>query len=262
MTKPLLVALLQVRIYLRDKGDLAFSLLLPIAIFALSYGAFGEITFRGTAHVVNEDREGAYSTEFVERLDGVDGVKVELLSKESADAKLDRADLLLVLYIPEDFSDKLDSGEPAQLVFKQRGNGGDEGQIIASIARGVAGDMAQEFQVRNQVSEVLAGTDIGQNVIDLTVEKFLEDEREHPTVSVEENTAGEDVDPVHEFLPGIVLLRDTEDITLLEGNVILWLRLGQVGDKFACLDNSHILPESIGIAFDPGCTVYKRKIIR
>ena len=206
MAKPLLVALLQVRIFLRDRGDLAFSLLLPIAIFALSYGAFGEITFRGTATVVNEDREGVYSAEFVERLDEVDGVRVELLSRESADAKLDRADLLLALYIPEGFSDKLASGETAQLVFRQRGNGGDDGQIIASIARGVADKMAQEFQVRRQVGEVLAGSGIDQGVIDVAVEEFLGLERENPTVRVEEDIAGEDIDPVHEFLPGIVTM--------------------------------------------------------
>jgi len=60
IVRPLLIALLQVRIYLRDKAELAFSLLLPIAIFALSYGAFGELQFRGTAYVVNEDQGGAY----------------------------------------------------------------------------------------------------------------------------------------------------------------------------------------------------------
>ncbi|MEE9491093.1 MAG: hypothetical protein V3V80_02170, partial [Dehalococcoidia bacterium] len=71
--RPLLVALLQVRIYLQDKGDLAFSLLLPIAIFALMYGAFGGQTlFHGTAHIVNQDQEGTYSALLIERLEGVD----------------------------------------------------------------------------------------------------------------------------------------------------------------------------------------------
>ena len=121
MARPLLVALLQVRIYLRDKADLAFSLFLPIAIFALMYGAFGGQTlFHGTAHVVNEDQGATYSTLFIERLKEVDNLDVSLLSASKADSKLDRADLLMVLYIPEGFSDKLASGEQAQLVFKQR----------------------------------------------------------------------------------------------------------------------------------------------
>jgi len=137
-----------------------------------------------------------------------------LLSMVKADSKLDRADLLMVLYIPEGFSDKLAAGEPAQLVFKQRGNGGDEGQIVASIVRGVASEMAQEFQVRSQVGEALAGSDIEQSVIDITVEELLDRERGNPTVTVEEDIVGGDNDPVYEFLPGIVTMFVLFAITL------------------------------------------------
>ena len=207
MVRPLLVALLQVRIYLQDKADLAFSLLLPIAIFALMYGAFGGQTlFHGTAHIVNQDQEGTYSALFIERLEELDSLDVKLHSASKADSKLDRAELLMVLYIPNGFSDRLASGEQAQLVFKQRGNGGDEGQIVASIVRGVAQEMAQGFQVRSQVGEALAGSGIGQGDIEITVQKFLEREREHPIIGVEEETVGGSPDPVNEFLPGIVTM--------------------------------------------------------
>ena len=213
--RPLLVALLQVRIYLQDKGDLAFSLLLPIAIFALMYGAFGGQTlFHGTAHIVNQDQEGTYSALLIERLEGVDNLDVKLHSASKADSKLDRADLLMVLYIPEGFSDKLASGEQAQLVFKQRGNGGDEGQIVASIVRGVAQEMAQEFQVRSQVGEALAGSGIDQSHIDVTVQQVLDRERESPIVAVGEETMGSSPDPVNEFLPGIVTMFVLFAITL------------------------------------------------
>ncbi|MGB3129774.1 MAG: ABC transporter permease, partial [Dehalococcoidia bacterium] len=187
--------------------DLAFSLLLPIAIFAVMYGAFGGQTlFHGTAHVVNEDQGGAYSALFIEWLEEVDNLDVELLSASKADARLDRADLLMVLYIPHGFSDRLTSGEQAQLIFKQRGNGGDEGQIVASIVGGVADQMAQEFQVRGQVSEYLAGSGISQERIDITVQRLLENERESPAVVVKEETVGDSPDPVNEFLPGIITM--------------------------------------------------------
>jgi len=93
--RPSLVALLQVRIYLQDKADLAFSLLLPIAIFALMYGAFGGQTlFHGTAHVVNEDQGATYSTLFIERLKEVDNLDVSLLSASKADGSIYSARLL------------------------------------------------------------------------------------------------------------------------------------------------------------------------
>jgi len=207
MNKALVVALREVRTYLQDKADLAFSLLLPVAIFALMYGAFGgQSMFHGTAYVVNEDQGGSYSALLLEQLDELESLDAELLSLSEADSKLERSDLLMVLYIPEDFSDKLSSGEPAQLVFKQRGNGGDEGQIVASLVHGVAQEMNQEFQVYSQVSNTLAGSNISQDRIEITVQKFLERQRQHPIVGVREETVGSSPDPVNQFLPGIVTM--------------------------------------------------------
>ncbi len=215
MIKPLLVALYEVRIYLRDRGDLAFSLLLPIVTFALMYGAFGgQDTFHGTAHVVNEDQGGAYSILLLERLEENDCLDVNLLSVQEANSKLDRADLLLILYIPHGFSDAVASGEQGQLVFKQRGNGGDEGQVVASIVRSVVDELAQEFQVHAQVSEALEGTGIGQEQIDVTVEQLIEEERQEPTVTVGEETLGGSADPVEAFLPTIVTMYVLFAITL------------------------------------------------
>ena len=57
MKRALYIALNEVKLYLQDKGDLAFSLLLPIVTFALIYAAFGgDVLFEGTAYVVDEDR--------------------------------------------------------------------------------------------------------------------------------------------------------------------------------------------------------------
>ena len=215
MGRALVIALREVRTYLQDKADLAFSLLLPIAVFALMYGAFGgESLFHGTAHVVNEDRGGSYSALLLERLGELENLDVELLSLPEADSKLDRSDLLMVIHIPEGFSDNLAAGEPAQLVFKQRGNGGQEGQIVASIVRGVAEEIGQELQVYSQVSESLEGRNIPQESIEITVQKFLDREREYPIVEVKEQTVGSSPDPVNQFLPGIVTMFVLFAITL------------------------------------------------
>jgi len=227
MIRPLLVALKEVRIYLQDKGDLGFSLLLPIVTFALMYGAFGgQDMFHGTAHVVNEDKGGTYSALLLEQLDELDILDVEVLSRSEADRKLERSDLLMVLYIPEGFSSKLSSGEPAQLTFKQRGNGGQEGQIVASIIRGVAEEMSRDFQVRSQVSQAVAGKDIPQDSIEITVQKFLEREGEHPLVAVGEETVGGKPDPVSQFLPGIVTMYVLFAITLTARAIVEERRKG------------------------------------
>ena len=227
MIKALLVAALAVRTYLQDKGELGFSLLLPVAIFALMYGAFGGQTmFHGTAHVVNEDQGGTYSTLLLEKLDEFDTLDVKLLSASKADAMLDRSDLLMVLYIPQDFSERLASGEPAKLVFKQRGHGGQEGQIVASLIYGVAEEINQEFQVRSQVSNTLAGRDIPPERIEATVEEFLDRERQNPVVGLGEQIVGSGVDPVDMFLPGIVTMFVLFAVTLNARMLVEERRLG------------------------------------
>jgi ABC-2 type transport system permease protein len=207
MNRAFILALKEVRTYLRDRADLAFSLLLPIALFALMYGAFGGDTlFHGTAHIVNEDEGGTYSTMLLEQLEAVDGVDVELLSAENADQKLDNSNLLMVIFIPEDFSEKLARGEPTELLFKQRGNGGDEGQIVASIVRGVAERMNLQFQVYNEVNRALAGIAIPQEDINIAIEQYLYQERQDPTVVVNEQTVGTAPNPIQMFLPGILTM--------------------------------------------------------
>jgi ABC-2 type transport system permease protein len=207
MNRAFILAIKEVRSYLQDKGDLAFSLLLPIVLFALMYGAFGgEITFHGTASVVNEDEGGVYSTILLDQLEAIEEVDVELYTAEDADKKLKNSNLLMVIFIPEDFSAKLAAGEPTQLVFKQRGNGGDEGQIVASIVRGVAEQMNLQFQVYNEVYRALAGIAISPEIINTTVEQYLGQERASPTVAVNEQTIGIPIDPVQMFLPGIVTM--------------------------------------------------------
>jgi ABC-2 type transport system permease protein len=212
--KSLFIALKEIRTYLQDKGDLAFSLLLPIIVFALMYGAFGGQTmFHGTAYIVNEDG-GTYSKLLLDRLGKLENIDVTILSPSDADAKLERSDILLALYIPADFSDQLASGQPAELIFKQRGNGGQEGQIVSSLIRGVAQELSQGFQVQAQVKDALAGQNIPADRIEVTVQKYLDRQREHPIVDVEEEAVGAKPDPVREFFPGIITMFVLFAITL------------------------------------------------
>jgi len=103
MKRAVVVAIREVRSYLTDKGDLAFSLLLPVIVFALMYGAFGgETLFHGTAYVVNEDPSGVYSQLLLERLSELQDIDIELISLEEAEFKLGRSDVQLVLDIPAD----------------------------------------------------------------------------------------------------------------------------------------------------------------
>src|SRR5512145_2573579 len=98
MKKSLFITLKEVRSFLLDRGDLSFSLILPITIFALMYGAFGGDTqFNGTAYIVNEDGGGRYSELLVQRLDEYNGLNIATLSATSAEQKLERADIQMAV---------------------------------------------------------------------------------------------------------------------------------------------------------------------
>jgi len=139
---------------------------------------------------------------------------VSLLSWSEANAKLERSDVLILVYIPEDFSIRLSSGWPTQIIFKQRGNGGQEGQIVASIVRGEADMMSQEIRMEQQVQRALVGKGIAHDDIETTVLGLLERERESPSVAVNETIAGSEINLVHQFLPGIITMFVLFAITL------------------------------------------------
>ncbi len=214
MKRALFITLNEVRLYLQDKGDLAFSLLLPIVTFALMYGAFGGQTlFQATARVVDED-QSVYATLLIKQLDEVKGISIEKLALQEANSKLEKSDLTLVLYIPAGFSDTLASGGKAELTFMQRGNGGQDGQILASIIRGVAGGINQEFQVSNQLKNNLKDTKVTPDRIKITVQEMLNRERQQPAVGVNEEVIGGSPDYVNQYVPGIVTMYVLFSLTL------------------------------------------------
>ena len=214
MNRSVLVALREVKTFLRDRGDLAFSLLLPIIVFALIYGAFGgSDSFHGTAYIVNEDQNGPYSQMLLDILNENSAITVTEFSAGEAADKLAKSDILMAVYIPAGFSPALAAGNQTQLVFHQRGNGGQEGQIVASIIRGAVNRITQDLAVHAQVQTALAGL-VPADLIRITVQKFLDSENRSPVVIVTEKSVGPDADPVKQFLPGIVTMFVLFSITL------------------------------------------------
>lgn len=227
MKRALIIALRELKTYLQDKGDLAFSLLLPIATFALIYGAFGgQGLFHGTAYVVNEDANGVYAKQLVTDIESEESLDVEVLLLTDAQRKLDRSDINMVFYIPIGFSDKLRTGQQAELIFMQRGNGGQEGQIVASIIRGIVSQLNQEFQVRGQVEQALSGQEIPPGKITDTTWQFLEREQQYPLVGIKETTIGTAPNPVNQFLPGIITMYVLFAISLGAATIVEERRIG------------------------------------
>ena len=113
MLRPFVIAWVELKRFGADRGALAFSIALPIALFALMYGVFGRgVSFSATANMVDLDG-GPVAAELIDRISAVDGLTVEMLTEAEADRALDRSRILTAVFIPTGFSERLGAGEPA-----------------------------------------------------------------------------------------------------------------------------------------------------
>ena len=207
MLLPLHIALVELKRYLVNKGELGFSLALPVVLFALMYGAFGgEESFHTTAHVVDLD-QGNHSRTLIDRLDSMEEITVTERTLEDADRALDRSAILTAVVIPSGFSAALESGDTAAITFRKRGNGGDSGQIVEAIVRSVAQQMASEARVHATVGSTLSASGIPQDRIDAEVRRLNEESRQRPSVGVETRWVGGDAsDPTDRLVPGLLVM--------------------------------------------------------
>ena len=220
MLRPVYIALLELKLFLNNRAELAFSIALPILLFALMYGALStESDVFTPASVVDLDG-GAQARELVARLDSLDAVQVEERTEADAIAALDRSAILFAVVIPAGFSEAMEAGEPTPLVFRQRGNGGDTGQIVAAIVRGVARDMATSARVRNRTQQALAGSGIAPERIEAEVGAQLASLRTDPPVVVVVRRPGQDMDEgsnsglFSRLLPGLIVMFVMFSVTL------------------------------------------------
>ena len=220
MLRPLYIALLELKQFLNNRAELAFSIALPILLFALMYGALSSDTEVFTPASVVDLDGGPHARELVRRLDSLAEIEVEERTEADADAALDRAAILFAVVIPAGFSEVLESGQPTPLVFRQRGNGGDTGQIVAAIVRGIARNMATDARVRVQTQRALADSDVPPERMEAEVSAQLASLRSGPPVAVEVRRPGQDPDSEEtdslfsRLLPGLIVMFVMFSVTL------------------------------------------------
>ena len=102
---------------------------------------------------------------------------------------------------------------PAVIALKQRGNGGQDGQVIAAAIQAAAQQIAMETQFRYAVHKALEGSGIAANRIDAAAAERLAEERANPSVGVRTRVIGGDgdadadeVDRVARLVPGILVM--------------------------------------------------------
>ncbi len=221
MARPFLLALLEIKRFIADAEALAFSIALPIALFALMVGVFGgEAWFNATAHVADLDGgDGAHK--LIERIEQVDGLDVRRYAEGDLDDALDRSAILTGFVIPPGFTAALESGVPATIQVKRRGNGGDAGQITASIVRGAADGLASEYELRRALG-ALVSEKVSPERIQAQTGILLADARREPPVRIVAQTLTEqdDEDILDRLLPGVIVMFLLFSVTLNAQTII------------------------------------------
>ena len=206
MLRPLLIAWIELKRFGADRGALAFSIALPVALFALMYGVFGQgASFSATANLVDLDG-GPAAAELIDRISAFDGLTVEMLTEAEADRALDRSHILTAVFIPAGFSEQLEAGEPASVLFKRRGSGGGTGQIVSQIVQGAAQDIAAEFEIRELVRSQLEGRGVPEARVAAEVGALVEQASLAPAIVVESRAVGEEEDALDRLIPGVLTM--------------------------------------------------------
>ena len=206
MLRPLSIAWIELKRFGADRGALAFGIALPVALFALMYGAFGQgVSFSATANMVDLDG-GPVAAELIDRVSALDGLEVEMLTEAEADEALDRSQILTAAFIPAGFSESLEAGEQASVLFKRRGSGGDTGQIVSQVVQGVAQDIVAEFEIRELVRSRLDGRDVPEAEIVATVGALMEQAGVAPAIEVELRAVGEEANVLDRLIPGVLTM--------------------------------------------------------
>ena len=215
MGRPTLLALFEVKRFFADRGALAFSIALPILLFALMVGVFGgDTSFNSTAHVADLDG-GAAARQLIERIEDVDGLDVKRYTEEDLNDALDRSAVLTGFVIPAGFTAALEAGTPTAIQIQRRGNGGDAGQITASIVRGVADGLASRYELRRALG-ALVSEDVPPYQVEAHAGVLLGDARANPPVRVVPQTLNEpaEEDILDRLLPGIIVMFLLFSVTL------------------------------------------------
>ena len=224
MARIFAVAALEVRRFVADRGDLALSMVLPIAIFALMMGAFGGgSTFSATAFIVNLDR-GPMGAALTERVDQVGGVRVKLLAAADAARRLEAASVVNVIELPADFSERLAAGERTPIVVRRRGNGGQQGQSISGIVQTVAQEMAVEAAAARYLRRLAGAGNAGR--VDVVLDEALGAARATPQVAVRTEVVGLQRVPVNRMLAGILVMFLMFSVTMSARGMVEDQRLG------------------------------------
>jgi len=154
MHQALAVARNEIRVLLRDRGQLVVLFLMPLMFATVIGSAFG-----GSPGIsillVNED-DGAYGAQIVETLQGIDALRIDdTRSADEADRVVGDGEALAAIVIPAGFSEQVNAHEHATVRVVVDPAQQQYGGIVTGIARDVVAPVVLRGEVQHGIRAVM-----------------------------------------------------------------------------------------------------------
>jgi len=139
-----------IQIFVRDRGGMITSFLLPmlfIVVFSYAFSGIGSTDEVITLPVVNLDG-GEVAADLIEGVNNVAGIKTEMYDEADARARIEGEQLQYALFIPAGFSDGVAAGESMTLVLQSGPNAdGANVEAMRTVVDGVSKDLSLQTQL-------------------------------------------------------------------------------------------------------------------
>ena len=216
------IAWKDILLFLKDRGALITSFVLPllfIIIFSYAFGGIGNEDELITLPVVNLDN-GEVSQELIAGVNNVAGVETKPYEEADARAQVEEEQLEYALFIPAGFSDGVAAGQPVTLVLLSRPNADPQNvEAMRTVVDGVSKDLSLQTQLLagfRQMGQMMQASE-GEGIFtsELAVaqaQSQFERAKTAPLVSIEQKTPDAILQEQEEFsavglsVPGATVL--------------------------------------------------------
>ncbi|MFN2245293.1 MAG: ABC transporter permease [Anaerolineae bacterium] len=198
MMKILSIGWKDIQIFVRDRGGMITSFLLPmlfIVVFSYAFSGIASTDEVITLPVVNLDG-GEVSAALIEGVNNVAGVETEMYDEADARARIEGEQLQYALFIPAGFSDGVAAGESMTLVLLSGPNAdGANVEAMRTVVDGVSKDLSLQTQLLagfRQMGQMMQASEAeGVFTSDLAVaqaQSQFERAKTAPLVGIEQKT--------------------------------------------------------------------------
>jgi ABC-2 type transport system permease protein len=198
MMKILSIGWKDIQIFVRDRGGMITSFLLPmlfIVVFSYAFSGIGSEDEVITLPVVNLDG-GEVAADLIEGVNNVAGVKTEMYDEADARARIEGEQIQYALFIPAGFSDGVAAGESMTLVLLSGPNAdGASVEAMRTVVDGVSKDLSLQTQLLagfRQMGQMMQASEAeGVFTSDLAVaqaQSQFERAKTAPLVGIEQKT--------------------------------------------------------------------------